>query len=203
MRLIWTKFFFILSLFFLLFSWFLFPYVKYPLGYADLGREGNLRKDIYDSISNNNIYDIFLSERDNVKYVNTVPSENHSEIFTLFCFINSSDTFFFILFSSLFHLETYPEKLIIIFIIAGYMIFTLLSLGAKGSAVSTILGIDFKLTTWLDLQVSLKVSDLSIIYDFSTICDFDYYFERKITSGNSCASIDNFCIDWNFLLRHL
>jgi len=130
MRLIWTKFFFILSLFFLLFSWFLFPYVKYPLGYTDLGREGNLRKDIYDSISNNNIYDIFLLERDNVKYVNTVPSEIIPKFLHYFALSTLVILSFYSLFISVSSRDI-PRK-IIIFIIAGYIIFTLLSLGAKG-----------------------------------------------------------------------
>lgn len=124
------KYFFIIIIFGLMFSWFIIPYSFIGISSIDTGRESNLERKTFETVSDNNIYKILILERDKFTYINTFPEDKfdntvHITMLTLLLIVS------FII--PLFSMRSMSRSLrkIMFFAIFGYITTSLLSLGIK------------------------------------------------------------------------
>jgi hypothetical protein len=114
--------------FVLLFSWFLIPYYYFPTTSIELGRENQLDRQTYESISDNQVFRIFLLERDAFEYVETASPESSRLVLhylalgTLVC----------VALSWFLYLNKRLQWEIPLFFTIGFVICFLLSLGSNG-----------------------------------------------------------------------
>jgi hypothetical protein len=116
-------------LFSFLSAWLWLPYFKQPIGSSELGRQEYLGQETFDVVSSNEIYKVFLLERDRFRYVDTEASESS---FRFVFHYGSLGLALGISFSVLVFGWGTPHRMTIYILCAGLIVFSLLALGSKG-----------------------------------------------------------------------
>lgn len=114
--------------FLMLFAWYWIPYIVYPVESIELGRESNLDRSVFNTVSNNDPWDILLLERDRFLYVNTMPSNStgmylHYASLSILVGIAISCVLIF--------LKRAPKR-IVFFMIGGFFLSVILAQGNRG-----------------------------------------------------------------------
>jgi hypothetical protein len=125
----WKQTFLTITIFLLLSSWCIFPYSLISLTPTQLGREP-LSKEIFDYISDNNIFKILTLARDKFLYIQIVPE---NVILTKLWYFSLLIPFFLICLPLFFTNKVEKKQIKIIFFFYFLYLFTnLLSFGSKG-----------------------------------------------------------------------
>jgi hypothetical protein len=111
-----------------LLAWAWMPYMAAPISSIDLGRDEHLQRSVFDTVSDNNFYRIFLLERDRFPYVHTAPTDLFAGTFhyiSLTFLIGGAFACFLLV-------QRWIPKRIILLFAGGFLILTLFSLGSNG-----------------------------------------------------------------------
>jgi hypothetical protein len=116
--------------FIVMFSWFLLPYFGDPVSSVELGREDQLREEVFSIVSDNEPLKIILLERDKYTYTDFVPPEdpyyNTFHYASLASLVGIGFSIFFI------KKRDWKLYSLLLMFSAGFIICTVLSLGSNG-----------------------------------------------------------------------
>jgi hypothetical protein len=115
--------------FIVMFSWFLIPYFSNPVSSVQLGREETLEEFIFDVVSDNDPMKIFLLERDQFTYTNTVPPDpflSSLHYASLAALVGIGFSIFF------FKKRDWKMYRVLLMFSAGFVICVIISLGTNG-----------------------------------------------------------------------
>ncbi len=111
-----------------LLAWLWMPYLASPISSIELGRDEHLERNIFDTVSDNDLYRILFLERDKFAYVHTSPDEPFARIFhyaSIALLIAGSFACFLLT-------RRWIPKTMVLFFAGGFLTLSMLSLGGSG-----------------------------------------------------------------------